>query len=79
MQMLPTLRESGLSFELLPIETKAPSIAYSIPQLEMLLFFFHHPSRNWLARQWESDVVPCLSYLRQTGEINLSSYGEMER
>ncbi|MFB0492123.1 hypothetical protein ABIE45_004709 [Methylobacterium sp. OAE515] len=52
---------------------QAPQIphgaAVEVAGIDMLAFFFHHPARSMLARQWDDVVAPCLDYLQQIGEI----------
>lgn len=66
---LAILREAEYTYEKLPVETEASDIAFVVPQVGLKLFFFRHPTYGWLADQWESDVVPCLRYLSESGDI----------
>ena len=69
-QFLAAAREMGFSAEALPVPTATPDTAYNFPSIPAKLFFFQHPSRNGLNRQWSADVEPCLKYLRREGEID---------
>lgn len=63
------LTTEGLQWSNLPIPQIMPGLAIEILEFGTLAFFFHHPSRNCLSKQWPGIVAPCLDYLQQTGEI----------
>lgn len=52
-----------------PADRHGPSVLYKSEALSAYVLFLHHPSYDWLGKQWKPVVEPALNYLRSRGII----------
>lgn len=67
--MVRTMKDMELSLDAVGDTPAIREVLFNCEDLGIHLLFLSHPSHNWLEREWDSLVEPCMSYMREQNII----------